>query len=193
VPLCLCSKINSVPVYKDIMNKFDMLIIAILAFCVIRGLFRGLIKELSSIIGVLAGFYAAYSYYMVIAKLLSRWISSAAYLNILSFLILFCGVFFIVSILGVVIKYVLDIAFMGWIDRVCGAGFGMVKGILIISILLITFTAFLPKNASFVKDSVLASHVASVSERMARIVSKDLKSEFSSKISELKKSWKISR
>lgn len=175
------------------MNKFDMLIIAILAFCVIRGLFRGLIKELSSIIGVLAGFYAAYSYYMVIAKLLSRWISSAAYLNILSFLILFCGVFFIVSILGVVIKYVLDIAFMGWIDRVCGAGFGMVKGILIISILLITFTAFLPKNASFVKDSVLASHVASVSERMARIVSKDLKSEFSSKISELKKSWKISR
>ena len=185
--------INSVPVYKDIMNKFDMLIIVILAFCVIRGVFRGLIKELSSIIGVLAGFYAAYSYYMVIAKLLSRWISSTAYLNILSFLILFCGVFFIISILGVVIKYVLDIAFMGWVDRVCGAGFGIIKGILIISVLLIIFTAFLPKNASFVKDSVLASHVAFVSERMARIVSKDLKIEFLSKISELKKSWKISR
>ena len=175
------------------MNKFDMLIIAILAFCVIRGIFRGLIKEMSSIIGVLAGFYAAYSYYTVIAKLLSRWISSAAYLNILSFLILFCGVFFIISILGVVIKYVLDIAFMGWVDRVGGAGFGIIKGILIISVFLIIFTAFIPKNASFVKDSVLAPHVAFVSERMARIVSKDLKHEFSSKINELKKSWKISR
>ena len=94
-----------------------MLIIAILAFCVIRGVFRGLIKEMSSIIGVLAGFYAAYSYYTVIANLLSRWISSAAYLNILSFLILFCGVFFIISILGVIIKYVLDIAFMGCVDN----------------------------------------------------------------------------
>ncbi len=175
------------------MNKFDMLIIVILAFCVIRGVFRGLIKEMSSIIGVLAGFYAAYSYYTVIAKLLSRWISSAAYLNILSFLILFCGVFFIISILGVVIKYVLDIAFMGWVDRVCGAGFGIIKGILIISVFLIIFTAFLPTNASFVKDSVLAPHVAFLSERMARIVSKDLKHEFSSKINELKKSWKISR
>ncbi|MBW1821017.1 MAG: CvpA family protein [Deltaproteobacteria bacterium] len=175
------------------MNKFDMLIIVILAFCVIRGVFRGLIKEMSSIIGVLAGFYAAYSYYMVIAELLSRWISSAAYLNILSFLILFCGVFFIISILGVVIKYVLDIAFMGWVDRVFGAGFGIIKGILIISVLLIIFTAFLPQNASLVKDSVLASHVAFVSERMAKIVSKDLKIEFSSKLSELKKSWKISR
>ncbi|NNK83934.1 MAG: CvpA family protein [Desulfobacterales bacterium] len=175
------------------MNKFDMLIIVILAFCVIRGVFRGLIKEMSSIIGVLAGFYAAYSYYTVIAKLLSRWISSAGYLNILSFLILFCGVFFIISILGVVIKYVLDIAFMGWVDRVCGAGFGIIKGILIISVFLIIFTAFLPTNTSFVKDSVLAPHVAFVSERMARIVSKDLKHEFSSKINELKKSWKISR
>jgi len=175
------------------MNKFDMLIIVILAFCVIRGVFRGLIKEMSSIIGVLAGFYAAYSYYMVIAKLLSRWISSAAYLNILSFLILFCGVFFIISILGVVIKYVLDIAFMGWVDRVCGAGFGIIKGILIISVLLIMFAACLPKNAAFVKESVLAPHVAFVSEKMARIVSQDLKHEFSSKISELKKSWKISR
>lgn len=136
------------------MNKFDMLIIVILAFCVIRGVFRGLIKEMSSIIGVLAGFYAAYSYYMVIAKLLSRWISSAAYLNIVSFLILFCGVFFVISILGIVIKYVLDIAFMGWVDRVCGAGFGIIKGILIISVLLIIFTAFLPKNATDRKSVV---------------------------------------
>ena len=87
----------------------------------------------------------------------------------------------------------LDIAFMGWVDRVFGAGFGIIKGILIISVLLIIFTAFLPKNASLVKDSVLASHVAFVSERMARIVSKDLKIEFSTKISELKKSWQISR
>lgn len=170
-----------------------MLIIVIVAFCVLRGVFRGLIKEMSSILGVLAGFYAAYSYYTVIAGLLSRWISSAAYLNIVSFLILFCGVFFIISILGVIIKYVLDIAFMGWVDRVCGAGFGIIKGILIVSVLLIIFTAFLPKNASFVKDSVLSSHVAFVSEKMARIVSKDLKSEFLSKISELKKSWNISR
>ncbi len=175
------------------MNKFDMLIIAILAFCVIRGVFRGLIKEMSSIIGVLAGFYAAYSYYMVIARLLSRWISSATYLNILSFLIIFCMVFFVVSILGVVIKYVLDIAFMGWFDRVCGAVFGIMKGVLIVSVLLIVFTAFLPKNNSFVKNSMLAPHAALVAERMARVVSKDLKQEFTSKIVELKKSWKIPR
>ncbi|MBU0987240.1 MAG: CvpA family protein [Proteobacteria bacterium] len=156
----------------------------------IRGVFRGLIKELSSIIGVLGGYYAAYSYYMEVAKLLSRWISNTAYLNILSFLVIFCGIFFIISILGVVIKYVLNIAFLGWVDRICGAGFGIAKGILIASVILITLTAFLPKNAPIVKNSMLAPYMTLISEKMAKVVSHDMKQSFAAKISELKKSWK---
>ncbi len=172
------------------MNFFDIIIIIILGFCVIRGVFRGLIKELSSIIGVLGGFYAAYSYYMVLARPLSRWISNAAYLNILSFLIIFCGILIIISILGVIIKHVLNIAFLGWIDRICGTGFGIIKGILIASVLLITLTAFLPRNAPVIKNSMLAPHVTLISEKMAKVVSKDMKHNFTTKLAELKKAWK---
>ncbi|MBC8433364.1 MAG: CvpA family protein [Desulfobacterales bacterium] len=172
------------------MNFFDITIIIILGFCLIRGVFRGLIKELSSIIGVLGGFYAAYSYYMVLARPLSRWISNDAYLNILSFSIIFCGILILISILGVVIKYVLNIAFLGWVDRICGAGFGITKGILIASVLLITLTAFLPKNAPVIKNSMLAPHVTLISEKMAKVVSKDMKHNFTAKLAELKKAWK---
>ncbi len=175
------------------MNLFDMLAVVILAFCVIRGMFRGLIKEISSIIGVLGGFYAAYTYYVVPAGLLSRWISDPAHVNIISFLLIFCIVFLIISMLGVVIKYVLNIAFLGWFDRVCGVGFGLLKGILLISVMLIIFTAFLPKNAPLVKDSVLAPHFTLVSEKMARVVSRDMKQQFGEKIEELKKTWKMTR
>lgn len=175
------------------MNPFDMLVVVILAFCVIRGVFRGLIKELSSIVGVLAGFYAAYSYYNDIAVLLSRWMVNTAYANIVSFLALFCTVFFVVSIIGVVIKYVLNIAFMGWFDRICGAAFGLVKGVLIVAVLLMIFTAFLPQGSPFIKDSLLAPHMAFVSEKMSRVVSRDMKQQFTAKIEHLKKSWKPKR
>jgi membrane protein required for colicin V production len=175
------------------MNPFDMAIVAILSYCVIRGIFRGLIKELSSIIGVLAGFYAAYTYYAGFAGFFSRWITSESFLNITSFLIIFCTVFFLVSIVGLVIKYVLNIAFMGWFDRICGAGFGLLKGVLIISILLIIFTAFLPQGDPIVRNSVLSPHLTLVSEKMAKVVSKDMKDLFSSNIKALKKSWKIPR
>ncbi|RLC26445.1 MAG: CvpA family protein [Deltaproteobacteria bacterium] len=174
------------------MNPFDILIVIIFGFCLIRGFFRGFIKEVSSIIGVLGGFYAAYTYYMDFAKPLSGWILDKSYLYIISFLIVFCGVFFIISIVGVVIKYILNISFLGWIDRICGAGFGIIKATLITSILLIALTTFLPKGAPMVKDSMLSPHVSVISEKMAKVIPKDMKHQFVSKIEELKKDWKKS-
>ena len=172
------------------MNSLDIFIIVVVGFCLIRGVFRGLIKELSSIIGVLAGFYGAYTYYMKLAKLLSKWISDTGYLNILSFLLIFCGVFIIISVLGVVIKYLLNIAFLGWADRICGAGFGLMKGVLIVSVVLITLTAFLPKGSPLIKKSHLAPHVAMISESMAKVASGDMKNQFADKMSELKDVWR---
>lgn len=171
------------------MNFLDIFIIIVLAYCLIRGIFSGLIREISAIVGVFAGFYGAYTYYPVVARLLARWISDVSYLNILSFLIIFCVLFILVSILGVIIKYVLKIAFLGWVDRICGAGFGFVKGILIVSVVLITLTAFLTKGAPVIRDSRLAPHVTIISQNMAKVVSKDMKKAFTAKLAELKKTW----
>jgi membrane protein required for colicin V production len=173
------------------MNPFDIIIVVILGYSLVRGIFRGLVKEVSSIIGVLGGFYAAFTYYTTLAKLLSGLIKEPAYLNILSFLIIFCSVLIVVSILGVIIKYLLNIAFLGWVDRIGGVGFSLVKGILIVSILFITLTAFLPKGSAFLKNSMLAPHVSWVSEKMAKVVSKEMKQDFVAKLGELKKAWKI--
>ncbi|MFO7970250.1 MAG: CvpA family protein [Desulfobacterales bacterium] len=172
------------------MNFFDIIVIVILGYCLIRGIFRGLVKELSSIIGVFGGFYAAYTYYPILAKPLSKWIANTGYLNLLSFMIIFCGVFIIISILGIIINYLLKIVFLGWLDRVSGAMFGAVKGILIVSVLLIALTAFLPKGTPVIKDSLLSPYVTLVSEKMAKVISKDMNQAFSTKIAAIKKAWK---
>lgn len=173
------------------MNPLDILITIILAYGLIRGIFRGMIKEISSIIGVLAGFYGAYSYYPLLAKTLDHWITSVPALNIISFTIIFCFIFFVISLLGVVIKYLMNLASMGWFDRILGSGFGFLKGILIVSVILVVLTAFLPKGAPIIKTSLLAPHVTMISEKMASVISKDMKQSYASKIKEFKKSWNI--
>ena len=172
------------------MNPFDILVSIIFGFCLIRGIFRGLVKELSSIIGVITGYYAAYSYYPHVAKFLSKWISVVDYSRLIGFLVIFIGVFLIISILGVIIKYLMSIAFLGWTDRISGGIFGLIKGLLIASVLFIVFTTFLSKNASLVKDSVVAPHLSHFSTQMAKIVDKDMKHEFTEKFEGLKKAWK---
>lgn len=171
------------------MNPFDMVIVVILSFCLIRGIFRGLIKELASIIGVLGGFYAAYTYYPFIQGVFTQWVSNSAYRSILSFLVIFCGVFIIIGIVGVIVKYLLNIAFLGWVDRICGAGFGIVKGVLIVSVLMIALTTFLSKGAPIVKDSLLAPQVTLVAEKMIKVVPREMKQEFQIKIDDLKRIW----
>lgn len=173
------------------MNALDVLIAVIFGFCLIRGIFRGLVKELSSIIGVFAGYYFAYSYYGYAAEFLSRWMANPGYASILAFLIVFCGVFLLISIVGVVLKYLMKITFLGWVDRICGAGFGGIKGILIVSVLLVIFTAFLPKGAPVLKNSLLTPHVVRVSQNLVKVVPRDMKKEFSAKLDQLKKEWKI--
>ena len=171
------------------MNILDFLLAAILAYCLIRGIFRGLVKELSSIIGVLGGLYAAYTYYRVVAGQLENWITDTGWLNIISCLVLFFGVYITVSILGTIIKYFMNIVFLGWTDRICGAGLGALKGILIAAALLTVLTTFLPKNAAVLRDSLIARNMAQVSQTLIQAASKDMKNLFSLKMRELNKSW----
>lgn len=172
------------------MNSFDIFAIIITGFCLIRGIFRGLVKELASIVGVMAGYYAAYSYYPAVTRFLSQWIPSTDYSRLIGFLLLFGGVFLVISILGVIIKYLMNVSHLGWTDRISGSFFGLLKGVLIVAVMFIVFTTFLPQNTSLIKDSFVTPHLSRLSTQMTRIVSKDMRREFVEKIESLQKAWK---
>jgi membrane protein required for colicin V production len=172
------------------MNLLDIIILIIVGFCLVRGIFRGVIQEISSIIGVLAGFYAAYTYYPRLAPVLKHAIPDAAHLKIFAFLILFCGVFIVISLIGLLIKKLMKIVFMGWIDRILGAGFGLLKGALIVSVLLLALTTFLPGQSRVIKHSVLAPHIMKIPETISRVTPKSMRKEFESNIKEIHAFWK---
>jgi len=172
------------------MNALDIVIGIILVFGLVRGIFRGLVEEISSIIGIFGGIYGAVFYYPAAARFLSRWISDPAYVNILGFLIIFGGIFILVGILGVLIKYLLNIASLGWFDRICGAAFGAVKAVLIASVLLMALTTFLPGGTPLIKRSRLAPHVAVITEGLVKIVPRDMKKRFGEKFKEVEHAWK---
>lgn len=174
------------------MNPFDIAIIAVISFCLIRGAFRGIIKEASSVVGVITGVWAAFSYYQSLSQVIEKVgqiFPNPAYINIISFFIIFGGVFAAVSALGVLIKYLLKIVFLGWVDKICGAGFGLVKGFMIVSVILMILTTFLDPGTPIIKNSVLSPYVTTAAETMSRFASKDMRHKFSSKLDVARKSW----
>ncbi|ACN16641.1 putative colicin V production protein-like protein [Desulforapulum autotrophicum HRM2] len=171
------------------MNLFDVIILVVVSFCLVRGLFRGFIREVSSIVGVLAGFYGAGTYYPLVAPFLNQWVDNPGYRKIISFFVLFCGILIAVNLVAALIRYLLNIVFLGWVDRLCGLVFGAAKGLLIVSILLIVVTILLPRNTAFVSESRLCPHVVMVSEVLSVFVPQEMQHQLHLKIEGIKKSW----
>jgi membrane protein required for colicin V production len=170
-------------------NPFDILIFIILSFCLIRGGFRGLIKEVSSVIGVIAGGYAAYTYYPDVDLLLEKSISDPAYLSMISIVLIFGLVFIVINVIGIVIKHIMKISHLGWLDHVVGAVFGLIKGYLVSIFLMIAFVAFLPDDLPTIEKSKLSPYLNIAAEQMSKVASKDIRDKFSLNIQDIKKVW----
>ena len=172
------------------MNALDIITALIVGFCLIRGIFRGIIKELTSIIGVFIGFYGAYIYYPILARWLSDLIANRSYSHIISFFLIFVTVLLAVGFVGMILRHLLKAAALGWADRILGGTFAMVKAVLIVSVLLIALTTFLPENAPVIKNSLLAPRVSAISEKLVAVVPGEMKERFRNNIKALKISWK---
>lgn len=171
------------------MYAFDIVIISIVGFFLIRGIFRGFIKEFFSIIGVFIGFFAALMFYRSAVQLLSGWIANQGYLGLLSFMVIFLFVYVSISVLGVIIKYLLKITILGWVDRIFGAVFGALKGGLITAVLLLALITFLSSKTALIRDSRLSPYVFLASEKMALVLPKEMKQQFNLKVKDVKKGW----
>ncbi|MEH0021216.1 MAG: CvpA family protein [Desulfobacter sp.] len=172
------------------MNLFDIGVLAIVGFCLIRGGFRGLIREVSGIIGIVAGFYGANTYYLFLVPYVQPWISSPGAQRLSCFFFLFCMILIAVGLLARLIRKLLRLVFLGWVDRTFGVVFGAAKGVLIVTILFIMATTFVPGSNAFLSDSRTAPYLAGVADAMTMFVSRNIKTDFYRHLEEVKKEWK---
>jgi membrane protein required for colicin V production len=172
------------------MNILDIIFLVILGFCLVRGIFRGIIKELTSIVGVFVGFFVAYNFYSVVAVVISRFFTNEAYLNIASFFLAFTILFLAVGLVGVILKHLFKAVALGWIDRLLGATFGFVKAVLIVSVLLVPLTTYLPQKSTVIKDSLLAPYATKISLVLVTVVPEEMKEKFHENLNSLKETWK---
>ena len=172
-------------------NLFDVSILGVVNFCLINGIFRGLIKEGVSFIGVIVGFCVASYYYAWIAALFSTWISNEIYLRIIGFLIVFLGIVIITNVLIPVIKYMVGLDFIWGVDRSFGGGIGIIKGLFVCCMMLIIFAAFLPKGTPYIAESQISRYLIQASEKIIIVSPREMQHEYTKKMKGYKKKWKM--
>jgi membrane protein required for colicin V production len=118
------------------MNFIDYILLIITALFMILGYRKGIIISLATIVALLLGIYASahFSNYLD-GVLLEHLKPSQKWLPILSFSFTFLLVLVGVLLVGKLVEKLVDVAGLGFVNRLLGALLGGVKGILLASVL----------------------------------------------------------
>ena len=121
---------------KDL-SIFDLAITAITLLLGLKGLFRGIIKEIFGIVGIIGAIFVASRISVdvgnAIAPILA--IQSEATIKLIGFVIALVGFWLIVYVLGAIVSKIFAASGLGMIDRLFGFIFGASKVFLIFSVI----------------------------------------------------------
>ncbi|WP_462324509.1 CvpA family protein [Desulfoplanes sp.] len=171
------------------MNILDIIFVIILGTLLLRGIFRGMVREIASILGLVLGFFLANTYHDQLLPMVQKFIETPGYARAVAYLAIFFGTMIAVFVVSTMLKQFLKMIMLGWLDRLGGGGLGFAKGLLLCSVILIVLTTFLSSKASLLTESKVAPYIGMVNESVAGFLPDDMRSEFRSKSSSLKGLW----
>jgi membrane protein required for colicin V production len=145
------------------MNILDVIFLLLAVFFLLRGLYRGLILEVSAFIGAGAGFFLANAYHRALTPYVSKAISNTGWAGTISYLLIFIAVIILFSLLASAAKKYLTLSFTKTLDRLTGSAVGLAKGLLICCVLLMVLSRYFP-DARFLSQSRFAPYLEGPSE-----------------------------
>ena len=156
------------------MNILDFIILGLIAFFLIKGIFRGFFREISSLAGIIFGLLIGNHYHPQMANFLKAYIPFEKALPLISFIILFILVVIFFNLSGILLHHLFKKLLIGWLDRGLGIGLALTKGVIISYLLIVLLTFFMPSKSPLIAKSKAARAVIVTYQSMSRLISPDL-------------------
>ena len=156
------------------MNPLEWQLVILLVYSVVRAFLRGFFQEAFALAGLILGFLFACWFYRTLATNLKGLITSREIAELAAFLLVLAGAMIVASLLGRLLRHTASAIGLGFVDRLLGAGFGLVRGALLGVALLLAATAFLPR-APWIENSHLAPYFLRAAHAVSFVMPSDLK------------------
>ena len=116
---------------------FDIVIIGITLALGLKGLFKGFIKEVFGLVGIIGGIFVASRFADVVGQPIAQTlaITSEATISLIGFVATLIIFWIAIYILGTVISKIFSLSGLGFIDRLFGFIFGSAKIFLILAVI----------------------------------------------------------
>ena len=159
------------------MTALDWLILLIVGASVVLALSQGLIVELFSMGGAALGLVGAAWGYPLLTPLFQNFVKLTPLAQLLSFLTIFLVLFAGMGIAGRYLSHAAKETGLRWPDRLMGAGFGLVRGVVLAAVLVLAFATFYPESR-VVAGSALGRHLLGVARVASWLAPSELRERF---------------
>ena len=140
------------------MNWIDFVILIILVFALFRGFTDGLVKELASLLALVLGIWGAIKFSGLTAeKLYDFFDMTGKYVGILAFVITLVILVLIIQVVGVLADRFIKAISLGFLNRLLGMVFGVIKTALILSIIFVVLNAIHAKHPFLPEEKIKQS------------------------------------
>lgn len=156
------------------MNWLDIVIVLIVAFFAATAFSAGLIRELVTLVSVVAGVVVAGLFHDELARDVLVFIDDETAAKAVGFLVVLGAIFLAGQLIAIMLKQVATILLLGWADRLGGALFGVLKGLVVVEVLLILFVTYPQLGLDdAIADSILGSPFLEVGDVLLLILPND--------------------
>ena len=122
------------------MNYIDIILAILLVLSAISGFRKGLVVELASLAALVLGIWGAFEFSHITSEFLVENLNwKWDHLNIASFIITFVVIVILVHIVGNTVNKMVETVMLGFVNKLAGLVFGVVRAALVLSIVLIVF------------------------------------------------------
>ncbi len=148
------------------MNIIDIIILICFIPAIINGIRKGFIAQVISVVSLILGVWLSYKFATVVGSWLSTWLqASSQLLNVIAFIVIFAIVILVLYLIGKVLEKTIKIIMLGWLNRLLGVLFALLKCILIVGLLIVVFDSingiFKMVNEDYISDSALYGPIKS--------------------------------
>ena len=124
------------------MNWLDIAIALIIVTFTISAFSSGLIREVVTLVSAVVGVIFAGLFYDDLARDVLVFIHDDDAARFFAFLALLGSVYLTGQLIAMMLKQMASLLLLGWVDRVGGAAFGFLKGLVVVEVLLILLVTF---------------------------------------------------
>jgi membrane protein required for colicin V production len=159
------------------MSTIDIILGIFLLYFAFKGFTNGLIISIATLVGLVAGCYAASHFSEFTADWLQQDMGlKSSNIRLIAYVVTFVIVIVLIFLLGRFMTGVVKTAGLGIVNRLAGTIFGIAKGLLIASFLILMFARIDPKGSLVTADqkkkSVLYKPVSAVAPAVIPLLQK---------------------